>query len=95
MNMWSPLESMSAAPVPISMYFSLEGPEQMLGTGSENHLQGLQKCGGAAQGQGVDRASPRFTPCVMHASFCLRSFKMEMFFKLGVFIHMLLREKCF
>lgn len=89
------LESFSAAVVLISMistisiYSSPAGPEQMPGVGTNGPL-GHQKCMRAAQEQGEGTASPRFPVCVMLASLCLRSFKMEIFFQLGVFIHMLL-----
>ena len=40
---------------------------------------GLQKCLRAAREPSLDRACPRFPLCVMHASFSLESFNMEMF----------------
>ena len=40
---------------------------------------GLQKCLRAAREPSLDRACPRFILCVMHASFSLASFNMEMF----------------
>lgn len=56
----------------------------------KNELPGHKKCLRAAQEQGMDWARPRCYLCLMHASFWLRSFKMKIFFKLGVFIHMTL-----